>query len=701
MLRASHQVGFQIARYDTTRPLVIDPTLSYSTYLGGNGNDIGYAIAVDSAGSAYVTGVTGSTNFPGASTSPIQSNSLGSTEVFVTKFNAAGNALLYSTYLGGSGGETGYAIAVDSLGNAYVTGETDSPTAAGPGNVPFPKVGPIQSVYKGGGDAFITKINASGNALVYSTYLGGSGTERGYGIAVDGSFNAYVTGSTSSGLSTTVPNVNDFPTTAGALQPLTASPGAADAFVTMIDAAGSALVYSTYLGGNGNDSSIDGGGIALDSDGNAYVAGTTRSSNFPGAGTSTIQATLNRGAATGRSDGFVVKFNATGSALLYSTYLGGDTDDAVNGIAIDSFRNAYVVGYTDSINFPTASPLQAAKGGTAGEDAFVAKINAAGSALLFSTYLGGSVGERAYAVAVDSHGNALVSGFTSSGDFPKVTPIQAVGGGSGDAFITEFNAAGSALLHSTYLGGTTGVEHGYGIAVDTLHNDDVYVTGDTNSTNFPTVNPFQASFTALGGTEAFVAKTVNVPAVPVTVTATATSPTSVTITWTGSTGAASYELLRHGGTGLDFFAPTTGQSYVDNFVVAGTAYVYRVRSKDGVSGATSFYSDPDLATTVMFTNDPLSVGITPVKAIHITELRTAVSAVRVLAGLAPFPFTDGSVVAATTPIKKVHIDELRSALSEARTFLVLPGLTFTDPALTVNVTTIKAAHVQELRDGVK
>ena len=198
MLRANDRVGFQVARYDTTRPLVIDPVLSYSTYLGGSGNDIGHAIAVDSAGNAYVTGETTSTNFPGASASPIQPSLLGSGDVFVTKLNAAGNALVYSTYLGGSGGDTGYAIAVDSTGNAYVTGETDSPTVAGPGNIPFPRVGAFQALYNGGGDAFITKINAAGDALVYSTYLGGSGTERGYGIAVDGSFNAYVTGHTSS-----------------------------------------------------------------------------------------------------------------------------------------------------------------------------------------------------------------------------------------------------------------------------------------------------------------------------------------------------------------------------------------------------------------------------------------------------------------------------------------------------------------------
>jgi len=495
VLGAKHRVGFQVAGYDTTRPLVIDPVLSYSTYLGGNGNDIGYAIAVDSAGSAYVTGLTQSTNFPGASASPIQPISLGS-DAFVTKLNAAGSALVYSTYLGGSNGDTGYAIAVDSLGNAYVTGETDSGTQT-PTTIPFPTAGAFQVSYKGGGDAFITKINAAGNALVYSTYLGGSGNERGYGIAVDSSFNAYVTGHTSTNQGD-VPGPGDFPT-AVPFQAQNGSPlGNFDAFVTKINPAGSALVYSTFLGGNFSEFSTYGGAIAVDSNGNAYVGGTTASTNFPEASTSTIQPTYGGGT----KDGFVVKFNAAGSALLYSTYLGGNNFyDEVNGIAIDSARNAYVVGYTDALDFPTALPLQATKNGF-GNDAFVSKINATGSALVYSTYLGGSNGDIALAVAVDSGGNANVSGWTASSNFPTVAPFQA-SAGSGDAFISKFNAVGSALLRSTYLGGSTGSEIGYGIALDSLGN--AYVTGQTSSTNFPTAGPIQAAFGG-GGADAFVAK---------------------------------------------------------------------------------------------------------------------------------------------------------------------------------------------------
>jgi hypothetical protein len=530
VLRGRNRAGFRVASYDAHQPLVIDPVLSYSTYLGGNGNDIGYGIAVDSAGNAYVTGVTSSTNFPGASASTIQPAGAGSNDVFVIKLNAAGSALVYSTYLGGSGTDTGYAIAVDSDGNAYVTGETDSSTVTN-GFIPFPMVGAFQARYAGGGDAFVTKINASGNALVYSSYLGGSGTERGYGIAVDGSGNAYVTGHTNSSRGI-VPSPNDFPTVAP-FQSQNGSPGTYDAFVTKINAAGSALVYSTYLGGNGSEYSTDGGAITVDSDGNAYVGGTTASTNFPGASTSTIQPT-NGG---GFNDGFVVKFNAAGSALLYSTYLGGSGYDAVYGIAIDTARNAYVVGYTDSPNFPTASPLQASRNGY-GNDAFVSKINAAGSALVYSTYLGGSGSDVAYAVAVDSGGNAYVSGFTGSSNFPTEAPLQTVAG-SGDAFISKLNAAGSALVFSTYLGAQSGTEAAYGIALDSAGN--AYVTGQTNSSNFPTAGPFQAT---LGGSmDAFVAKYLFPPSAATLISPSGAIGTSTpTYMWNAVAGVTYYQL---------------------------------------------------------------------------------------------------------------------------------------------------------------
>ncbi len=690
VLRAQRRVGFQVARYDTTRPLVIDPLLSYSTYLGGGGNDVGNAIAVDSAGNAYVTGVTTSINFPGASTSLIQPNWAGSDDVFVTKLNAAGNAVVYSTYLGGNGGDTGFAIAVDSTDNAYVTGETNSS-----GISPFPTVGAFQTTHRGGGDAVITKLNASGSALLYSTYLGGSGNERGYGIAVDGSDNAYVAGVTNS-IQGAVPGPTDFPTFA-AFQPQSGSLGNYDAFVTKINAAGSGLVYSTYLGGSASEYSIDGGAIAVDSDGNAYVGGTTASTNFPGVGASLIQS-IYGGGTGGAGDGFVVKFNAAGSALVYSTYLGGSTYDAVNGIAIDTAGSAYVAGYTDSINFRTASPLYPDRNGS-GNDAFVSKLNAAGSALVYSTYLGGSgAGDIAYSVAVNINGNAYVSGFTNSGNFPTVEPIQGVNVGLADAFVSELNAAGSALVYSTYLGGSTGAEHGYGIAVD--GSGKAYVTGKTNSTNFPTAGTLQTTL-AGGGNDAFVAKIVGVTQVPTNVVATATSTSSVAISWTGSGGASYYEVRARSYccTGSQ---TTTNTSVIDSFAISGLSYLYDVRAYDSVTGLPTAFSPPDLATVVMFTDDPLVVSSTVVKATHITELRNGVNGVRALAKFFPaFTFTDGNL--ASLAIMKTHIEQLRAALSEGRAALSLPAVpaTYTDAILTSGVSTIKAAHIEELRAGVK
>jgi len=420
--------------------------------------------------------VTGGTHSTNfPTTDPLQASNTGNNDVFVTKINASGSVLVYSTYLGGSADQGGAGIAVDGAGNAYVTGQTTS--------TDFPTANPLQMSNRGGGDAFVTKINATGSALVYSTYLGGSGiNDGGSGIAVDGAGNAYVTGGTSSG---------DFPTA----HPLQANYGGgiSDAFVTKINAAGSALVYSTYLGG----SDLDGGyGIAVDGAGNAYIAGNTDSINFPTA--NPLQA--NKG---GFQDAFVTKINGAGSAFVYSTYLGGSGGDGATAIAVDGAGNGYVTGGTFSPNFPTTTnSLQASilRGST---EAFVAKINATGSALVYSTYLGGSGVDIGEGIAVDGSGNAYVTGGTTSTNFPAANPIQgSLGGGVvGDVFVTKINATGSALVYSTYLGGN-GSDQGNGIAVDGSGN--AYVTGYTFlSTNFPTANPLQAS-NAGGGFDAFV-----------------------------------------------------------------------------------------------------------------------------------------------------------------------------------------------------
>ena len=463
------QVAFEIARYDHSKPLVIDPVLTYSTYLGGGGVDQGRAIAVDGSGNAYVTGFTSSTDFPSGNS--IQNKFGGGTfDAFVTKINAAGSARVYSTYLGGDVTEQGTGIAVDGSGNAYITGFTNS--------YDFPTSKAIQSAFGlGAQDAFVSKIDAAGSTLVYSTYLGGGATDFGQGIAVDGAGNVYVTGYT---------NSNDFPTNS-ALQTTNGGIGY-DAFVTKINAAGSAYVYSTYLGGSGDEF---GEGIAVDAAGNAYVTGITYSTNFPT--TNPLQPNFG-----GFTDVFVTKINAAGSVRVYSTYLGGSGADVGTGIAVDGSGSAYVTGYTLSSDFPNKAPLQMGNGGAA-NDAFVSKINTAGSALVYSTFLGGTGDDRGAGIAVDRAGNAYVTGSTASSDFPTANPVQTKNGGGVDAFVTKLNVTGSAYGYSTYVGGN-GDDFGSGIAVDASGN--AYVTGAAGSANFPTANPLQASYGSFG--DAFV-----------------------------------------------------------------------------------------------------------------------------------------------------------------------------------------------------
>ncbi|PYS60700.1 MAG: hypothetical protein DMF74_18055, partial [Acidobacteria bacterium] len=389
-LKSARRVGFRVGTYDRSRPLIIDPVLDYSTYLGGSDNDVGLGIAVDNVGSAYVTGTTSSTDFP-TTAGAVQTTNAGSNDVFVSKLDATGSALVYSTYLGGSAGDPslgffgtdeGYGIAVDGAGCAYVTGHTYS------GDFPTTALA-FQTTNAGSySDAFVTKLNATGSALVYSTYLGGSVADIGLGIAVDGAGSAYVTGATAS---------TNFPTTIGAVQTTGDATGNGDAFVTKLDASGTALIYSTYLGGSGYDVSF---GIAVDGANCAYVTGYTISPDFPTTA-GAYQTTY-----AGITDVFVTKLNVTGSALAYSTYLGGSDGDHAFDITIDQAGSAYVTGQTFSTDFPTTAGAVRTTypGGVC--DAFVTKLNATGSALVYSTYLGGSAGDFTHGIAVDGAGSA-------------------------------------------------------------------------------------------------------------------------------------------------------------------------------------------------------------------------------------------------------------------------------------------------------
>ncbi len=490
VITGKNRIGFAIADYDHTLPLVIDPVLSYSTYLGGNDDTVGTSIAVDSSGAAYITGHTSALDFPKAT--PFQSSNNGGQEGFVTKLNPAGTAFVYSTYLGGSGNDLPTSIKVDSSGNAFVAGFTlssDFPTTPGA----YQRRGGARS-------GFITKLSPNGSSLVYSTYLDSPVTFAGIdelsGLAIDSSGNAYVTGGT------TEPT---FPTTPGAFKTTLASFGSENAFVTKLNPAGSALVYSTFVG---FDTPVNGAAptdyataIAVDSSGNAYITGQTRSANFP------ITGGAFQSLPGSSRDAFVTKLNANGTALVYSTYLGGISDESGTGIVVDSAGNAYVTGDyrgTSDSDFPfTPNSFLPSGNASFGTHAFLTKLNPSGTALIYSTTLAlkqtfGS------GVALDSTGSAYVIGSEQIGAAFPVNAVQPVSRNI-DAFIVKMNPAGTALTYSTSFGGGNASTTGSAIALDA--NGNAYITGYTNSSDFP-VTPGAPQSTKPGGQlgTAFVAK---------------------------------------------------------------------------------------------------------------------------------------------------------------------------------------------------
>ncbi|MFA5859416.1 MAG: SBBP repeat-containing protein [Elusimicrobiota bacterium] len=474
VLARNNQVSFKVGPYDKSKELVIDPTLLYSTYLGGTGNyeDRVNAIALDSSGNIYLTGLTIASSFPGT-TDHYDSSNNGGTDAFVTKISAAGT-LLWSTYLGGDAIDIANAITVDGAGIVHVTGETTSTT--------FPKVGPqYQAGLRGGTDAFVLAIEADGTALVYSTYLGGAQEDYGYGIAVDTTGNAYVTGGTGSFADVDT----GFPQTVNCYQSVSLSAPVSDAFVSKFSPAG-AVAYSTFLGGSTADI---GRAIAIDRIGNAYVTGQAKPGTFP------IIAGAFKPTSTGPSDAFVSKISSSGANLLYSTWLGGDVDDDAFGIALEGTDpdtlKVYITGYTNSSSFPNGNDFFATVGqisNAGAPDAYVFKMNMNGGGGLldgvYATYLGGSGEDKATSIKVDTIGNAYVTGHTLSTNFPLMNEITSDSTG-GKAFVTEISSTGATKVFSTYLGGTTD-QWGNGIELDSSRN--VYIAGYTSSSDFPTAS---------------------------------------------------------------------------------------------------------------------------------------------------------------------------------------------------------------------
>jgi hypothetical protein len=462
------QLSFRIGSYDRSRPLVIDPVLSYGTYLGGKDNKSeDPRIAVDSSGTVYVAGTTLSLDF--LTSNALQGANAGWTDAFVAKLNASGTEFVYSTYIGGKFMDFAGGIAVDGSGNVILAGHTLSPD--------FPIVGGFQSRLAGTKpgdeaanhpDAFVMKLNDTGSSIIFSSYLGGWDDENTRAVAVDADGNAYITG-------LVVPSA-DFPTV-NAAQPVPG--GSADIFVSKVSTSGASLVYSTYLGGFDVDEPF---GLAVDREGSVYVTGVTRSHNFPTV--NAYQGEL-RGFTFLAMDAFVTKISPSGSQILYSTYLGGNEFDVGYGIAVDKNGAAWVAGGTLSPDFPTVLPLQDKLQPYSRAAGFLAKLDSSGSALVYSTYLGGSLGDsEATAVAVDQAGNAYVTGWTGTNDFPLVNAIPG-GRGLASAFVAQVNSDPLVLVYSTYVV-PQGMVRPTGIGADAKGN--AYIVGHTNFPNLATAD---------------------------------------------------------------------------------------------------------------------------------------------------------------------------------------------------------------------
>ena len=567
-LKSPHEADFRLGAYNRGEPLFIDPVLNFSTYFGGDSFDSINTAATDSQGNLYVAGETSSGSVTNPSLSPRSSR-----DAFVAKFNNVGT-LAFTVYLGGSNYDSGRGIALDSLGNIYITGVTDSSD--------FPVTnGSFLTHAPGPQNAFVAKLS-SGFRLQYSTYLGGGTADFGLAIAVDSSGAAYVAGQTES---------TAFPVSSGAFQK--SNQGSSDCFISKLNPAGSALAYSTYLGGSALDLCA---GIAVDASGNAYVAGTTYSTNFPVAGS--LQSSL-----LGTANAFVTKMNATGSALVYSTYLGGSVIDNATAIAVDSLGAAYLTGDTASIDFPTTPGVF--QNGLAGQyNAFVSKLSAAGSNLVYSTLVGGSGSDVGTSIAIDPAGRAIIGGYTTSSNFPTSSPLQTAFQGAFDAFSAVLDPAAESLVFSSYFGGS-GDDRGYAVTVGSLGT--LYLAGVTSSSNFPVIAPIQPGLSV--APDAFALKISYLQGIPATVSATPSSGSGTiqtfTLQYSDSTGAASLQ------TAFVYFTAALVNPAVNSCLVYYNPAANQINLIQN-SGTTFFTATPGTATTLQNSQCSLNVAGTSV-----------------------------------------------------------------------------------------
>ncbi len=560
-------IGFEVTgEYDSSSALIIDPVFGFASYLGGSGTDKAYGVAVDNAGASYITGETASSNFP--ATLGYDTSYDSNTDAFLTKMSPDGRSLIYSTFLGGSGTDSGVGVALDGTGAAYVTGLTT-------GSFPT-TTGAFQTTANNGDQSFLTKLSASGDSLSYSTYLTPTISTgpalRASGVAVDVYGRAYVSGTTSGSL----------PTTAGAYD--TSYGGNGDGFVLCLNEAGTTLTYGTYVGGTLADT---GNAIAVGDDGSAYLTGneTTGSLSASGGGYSAPN--------LGVQDAYVAKLAPGGASLSWLALVGGAGTDSVNAVAVGRDGKASITGKTTGFffgNFPTTAGAYDTTISTGDDDAFVTTLNAAGSALYYSTYLGGGSGaETGYAVRVDGTGGVVVAGATASSSFPTQGAPQSTYGGSTDGFLTRFDSTGT-LTYSTYLGGS-GSDEARGLGLDA--RGDPYAAGFTGSTNFPGVTQTYQTTNA-GGTDAFLAKVLPRPNAPALVTVSSDTGSSATDRYTsdqtlvlyGTADASVTVTVYREGVGLLGTAAANGSgawsySYTGTSLPEGTT-AFTLKANDGV-----------------------------------------------------------------------------------------------------------------------
>ena len=585
--------GFDVGKYDHSRPLVLDPaTIVYCGFIGSAADDGGNAVAIDAAGNAYVTGFAGFYDFPATVGPDLTFNSAtGGTDAFVAKVNAAGTGLVYCGFIGGSGDDVGKGIAVDASGNAYVTGWTfsqDFPAVVGPGLSAHGNI----TQYS---DAFVAKVSASGTSLAYCGFVGGSSNEQGSGVAVDDAGNAYLAGWTES---------SDFPAAGG---PDLSYNGGRDAFVAKVNAAGTAFAYAGFIGGLASDGAT---AVAVDAAGRAFLTGYTSSTaaeSFP---------VRNGPSLTyrGNQDAFVAEVNAGGTQLVYCGYIGGTDIDIGSGIAVDASGSAYVVGTSDSrFQFPV-------KGGPDlvhhdGNDAFVAKVSPSGADLVYCGFIGGSGDDQGNAIAVDDSGIAYVAGSTgSAADFPLTGGPVLVQAGLIDAFVTTVSAAGDRLIYCGYLGGSQN-DAGNGIAADGAGN--VFVAGTTRSNDFPVLTgPFLTPGAGFAGIsdDAFIALISEdlPPFAPTDLRAVTATTTGISIAWTDrSSNETGFKIERKNASGGTWAqVKTVGPgvtSYADTGLAEATPYNYRVRASNAIGD--SAYSNEILAYTIAAAATNLSATV--------------------------------------------------------------------------------------------